>query len=80
MNNILKKVIDAQSSILKKPTTIEEQIELLKNREVVIEDENFAKKFLRIYNYYFVTGYLHPYKTNEDKYKNIGFNEIATQI
>jgi len=28
MNNILKKVIDAQSSILKNPTTIEEQIEL----------------------------------------------------
>ena len=80
MNNILKKVIDAQSSILKKPTTIEEQIKLLKNREVVIEDENFAKKFLRIYNYYFVTGYLHPYKTSEDKYKNISFNEIATQI
>ena len=80
MNNILKKVIDAQSSILKKPTTIEEQIELLKNREVVIEDENFAKKFLRIYNYYFVTGYLHPYKTSDDKYKNISFNGIATQI
>ena len=80
MNNILKKVIDAQSSILKKPTTIEEQIELLKSREVIIEDENFAKKFLRIYNYYFVTGYLHPYKTSEDKYKNISFNEIATQI
>lgn len=80
MNNILKKVIDAQSSILKKPTTIEEQIELLKNREVVIEDENFAKKFLRLYNYYFVTGYLHPYKTSDDKYKNISFNVIATQI
>ena len=75
MNNILKKVIDAQSSILKNPTTIEEQIELLKNREVVIEDENFAKKFLRIYNYYFVTGYLYPYKTSEDKYKNISFNK-----
>ena len=68
------------NNILKKPTTIEEQIELLKNREVVIEDENFAKKFLRIYNYYFVTGYLYPYKTNEDKYKNISFNKIATQI
>ena len=78
MNNILKKVIDAQSSILKKPTTIEEQIELLKNREVIIEDENFAKKFLRIHNYYSVTGYLHPYKTIDDKYKNISFNGIAT--
>ncbi|WP_373083400.1 Abi family protein [Fusobacterium nucleatum] len=33
-----------------------------------------------MYNYYFVTGYLHLYKTSEDKYKNIGFNEIATQI
>ena len=80
MNNIEKIAINTRSNNVKKPTTIEEQIKLLKSREVVIEDENFAKKFLRIYNYYFVTGYLHPYKTSEDKYKNIGFNEIATQI
>ena len=80
MNNIEKIAINTRSNNVKKPTTIEEHIQLLKSREVVIEDENFAKKFLRIYNYYFVTGYLHPYKTSDDKYKNISFNEIATQI
>ncbi len=80
MNNIEKIAINTRSNNVKKPTTIEEQIKLLKSREVVIEDENFAKKFLRIYNYYFVTGYLHPYKTSDDKYKNISFNGIATQI
>ena len=80
MNNIEKIAINTRSNNVKKPTTIEEQIKLLKSREVVIEDENFAKKFLRIYNYYFVPGYLHPYKTSDDKYKNISFNGIATQI
>ena len=80
MNNIEKIAINTRSNNVKKPTTIEEQIKLLKSREVVIEDENFAKKFLRIYNYYFVTGYLHPYKASDDKYKNISFNGIATQI
>jgi hypothetical protein len=80
MNNIQKTVINAQSSIVKKPTTIEQQIELLKNREVVIEDEDFAKKFLRIYNYYLITGYLSPYKTKEDKYENMSFNKITIQI
>ena len=80
MNNIEKIAINTRSNNVKKPTTIEEQIKLLKSREVVIEDENFAKKFLRIYNYYFVTGYLHPYKASDDKYKNISFNGIVTQI
>ena len=80
MNDIEKIAINTRSNNVKKPTTIEEQIKLLESREVVIEDENFAKKFLRIYNYYFVTGYLHPYKTSDDKYKNISFNGIATQI
>ena len=80
MNDIEKIAINTRSNVVKKPTTIEEQIKLLESREVVIEDENFAKKFLRIYNYYFVTGYLHPYKTSDDKYKNISFNGIATQI
>ena len=80
MNNILKTVIDAQSRIVKKTTTIEEQIEILKSRDVVIENEDFAKNFLRIYNYYFITGYLYPYKTNDDKYKNISFDKITIQI
>lgn len=80
MKDIQKIAINTKSNIVKKPTTIEEQIELLKNREVVIEDENFAKNFLRIYNYYFVTGYFRPYKTTDNKYKNISFNEITIQI
>ena len=45
MNDIEKIAINTRSNVVKKPTTIEEQIELLKSREVVIENENFAKKF-----------------------------------
>ena len=48
MNNIEKIAINTRSNNVKKPTTIEEQIKLLKSREVVIEDENFAKKFIII--------------------------------
>ena len=46
MNDIEKIAINTRSNVVKKPTTIEEQIELLKSREVAVEDESFAKKFL----------------------------------
>ncbi|WP_324278776.1 Abi family protein [Fusobacterium polymorphum] len=80
MNDIEKIAINTRSNVVKKPTTIEEQIELLKSRDVVIENLDFAKSFLRIYNYYFIAGYLHPYKTTDNKYKDISFNKIAIQI
>ena len=47
MNNILKKILYCPTIILKKTTTKEEKKELLKNREVVIENENFTKKIFK---------------------------------
>lgn len=66
--NNRKKLLEMKSRELKRPTTIEEQIEILKSRNVKIENEEYAKNFLKIFNYYFVTGYLHPYKLSNDKY------------
>ena len=78
--NNRKKLLEMKSRELKRPTTIEEQIEILKSRNVKIENEEYAKNFLKIFNYYFVTGYLHPYKLSNDKYNFPSFNNIVYQI
>lgn len=46
---------------LKKPTTYEEQIELLKQKNIVISDEETAKTFLSTVNYYRFSGYYLPF-------------------
>lgn len=76
MNN--DAVIKFISSQLKPPTTFEEQIEKLKARNLIIEDENYAKEILKRVNYYYITGYLHAFKDlKTDCYiENITFNKI----
>ena len=39
--------------------TLDEQIEILKNKGLVIKDENYAKEILLRENYIFVSGYRH---------------------
>lgn len=81
MDGVRKHLLEISSNNLKKPTTIEEQINILKSRNVIIEDETFAENFLKIFNYYFVTGYLYPYKIkNSDSYNDAYFNKIVCQI
>ena len=41
---------------MKKPTTYDEQIQLLKNRGLIIENEEKAKNILSNLNYYSFTG------------------------
>lgn len=53
---------------LKPPTTYEEQIEILKLRNVQIEDEARCKEILKAINYYRITAYLLPYKCSDEKY------------
>lgn len=60
---------------IKKATTIDEQIEILKNRNLFIENEELAKKVLSSINYYNFTGYFYTYKDKEGKYNNITFND-----
>lgn len=80
MNSSKEELLGILSNRIKQPTTIEEQINILKSRNVIIEDEKFAKDFLKIFNYYFVTGYLHSYKQSNNCYHNAYFNKIACQI
>lgn len=53
---------------LKEPKNFNEQIEILKERELIIEDEEFAKFVLSNVNYYRFTAYLLHFKIDEYKY------------
>ena len=56
--------------ILKKHLSISGQIEKLQKRGLIIEDAEFAGKFLERVNYYRFTGYLHDFrKPNSDSYQ-----------
>ncbi len=62
---------------IKKATTVEEQIDILKNRNMIIEDEKSAKNFLLNINYYRFTGYTYLFRNSDDTFEqNITFNEI----
>ena len=53
---------------IKEPKSFEEQIEILKQRGMAIENEEFAKFVLSNVNYYRLTAYLLNFKTDKDKY------------
>lgn len=60
---------------LKKPTTFEQQVDILKEREMIIENRDSAKRILSTLNYYRFTGYALKFK-KEDKYiNNISFDK-----
>ena len=62
---------------VKKHLTIDEQIELLKIRGCIIEDEELAKNILLDINYYRLTSYFLSFKESEDKYsKGTSFNKV----
>lgn len=60
---------------IKKPTTFEEQVQILKNRNLFIEDEEKAKHILSCVNYYNITGYGYTFKSN-DMYNDISFEKL----
>ena len=55
--------------------TLDQQIEILRNKGLVINDEPFARKILFRENYYFVTGYRHLFM---DKPRNGNYLEGTT--
>ncbi|WP_317316506.1 Abi family protein [Peptostreptococcus russellii] len=62
---------------IKKATTFEEQIGILKSRGLIVEDFNDAKLFIQNINYYRFTAYLIKYKEKDNSYKpGIKFNDI----
>lgn len=62
---------------LKEPKSFDEQIQILKDRGLVIIDEEKAKFVLSNVNYYRFTAYLLPYKNHDETYcEGITFEKI----
>jgi len=53
---------------MKKPTTFDEQLQLLESRGLVIGNDDKCLDFLRSTNYYRLTAYLLPFKQDDDTY------------
>ena len=47
---------------------LNEQINILKSRGLIINDVDITKDILLRENYFFVNGYRHPFLENENKY------------
>lgn len=63
---------------IKPPKTFDEQIEILKNRGLIIEDYDYAKFILSNVNYYRFTAYLLSFKNADDTYKEgVTFKQIS---
>ncbi len=59
--------------------TIDEQINILQNKGLVINDVEFARDILIRENYFFISGYRHPFlRTKNDRYfiPNTSFTEL----
>lgn len=54
---------------IKKPTTFDEQINIIENRGCIIDDKTFAKDVLSRVNYYRLTAYFLPFKNVDGNYK-----------
>ena len=63
------------SKNLKKPTTYNEQIDILKKRGLVVNNEDEARIFLSNVNYYRSTGYLLPF-TKQDRIYDLDFERF----
>lgn len=64
---------------LKKPYTINEQIQKLQDHGFVIEDEAFARRVLQKVSYYRLTGYMLQYRISSDSHemmKGINFEDV----
>lgn len=63
---------------LKPPVTYKDMLDILRSRGLTIENENNATEILKRINYYRLTGYLLPFKVNEEKYADgITFENIV---
>lgn len=61
---------------IKPAKNIDEQIEILKNKGVMIIDDQFAHDVLFSINYYTFSGYLFQFKEKNGKYNNVPFEKI----
>lgn len=62
------KLWELRSEKLKKPMKIDEQLSLLKERNLEVDDDEIAKEILQRKNYYYLTGYLQQFKKEDESY------------
>lgn len=65
-----------ESTDIKKPTTFEEQVQILKSRNLIIDNEEKAKSILEKINYYRLSAYMLTYKTNDGMYEGASIEEV----
>ena len=64
---------------MKIPTTLDEQIELLKVRGCKIDDEMVATDFLKRVGYYRFSGYFHIFKQSDNLFAtNVTFSKLSS--
>ena len=56
--------------------TIDEQLEILKSRGLIVEDESIAKEFLLYNNYYRISGYSLTLRENDIFHESTTFKNI----
>lgn len=61
---------------IKKPTTFQEQVDMLKDRNLQIEDEQQAKEILGRINYYRLSAYMLTYKVDNKFQEGVSFRDI----
>lgn len=69
--------MDHQSSpVLKSPATFEEQVQILKQRGLIVEDEDFAIRILRRINYYRLSAYGLSLKNDDQYHRDVTFSHV----
>src|SRR5699024_4483815 len=61
---------------IKRPTTYDEQIQIFKDRGLIIDDDLFAKNILSQINYYRLSAYTLSLKRDNQFFENITFSHI----
>ena len=68
---------NSEEILVKPAKTFEEQYEILKSRGCIINDKNYCIKKLGELNYYRLSGYLLPFKHENDTYTPVKFETIV---
>ena len=66
-----------ETVMMKSPKTYEEQVEIIKRKGFIVDDDETCKSFLKLANYYRLSAYFLPFRNADGTYfENINFNRI----
>lgn len=68
--------MDNSSNRIKKPTTFQEQVNILKNKGLQIEEEHQAIEILNRINYYRLSAYTLTYKVDKKFLEGVSFDDV----